>query len=162
MAAPQTILQNHEHSDLRYHGHAKPTIERILECAVALNWKDLTHAGEVTSIQVEYRPGPSQSLEHLKLWSSTKRGFWNLVCEYRVGAEMNRQKGTTFAGGNSSADLPWMLDAIMQHQDVFAPSPSKFLDGVIQVGCPGETELNAARKDMAEAMDRISSLPART
>jgi len=41
-------------------------------------------------------------------------------------------------------------------------SPSEFLDGLIQVGSPSETELIAAGKDMSDAMDRIGSLPAHT
>jgi hypothetical protein len=79
-----------------------------------------------------------------------------------MDADSAQERGTTFNVGHYSADLVWMLDAIMQHQDAFAPAPSECLDGLIQVGRPGETELSAARKDMSEAMDRICSVPAHT
>ena len=155
MAASQTIPHNHE-PDLTCQDQPKVAIEHLLECAVALNWKDFTRHGEATSVQVEYGTATNRSLECLKFWSSTKRGYWNLVCEHRAGSEIAHQNRTTFTSGNSSADLPWMLDAIMQHQNAFTPSPSEVSRGLIQVACPGQAELKAARKCMAEAMDRIS------
>src|SRR5437660_5456973 len=139
MAAPQTIPQNLERPDLKYGGRAKPTIERILECSVVLNWKDLTNPGDATSIQVEYRTGTSRALEHLKFWSSSTRGFWHLVCDYRTDFSSTQKSGTTFNVGHNSTDLVWMLNAIMQHQDAFVLLSSEFLNGLIQVRCPSET-----------------------
>ena len=162
MAAPPTIPLNHEPPELNYRGPATTTMERILECAVALNWKDLTNPGGATSIQVEYRNGISRSLEQLRFWSSTTRGFWHLVCDYRMDSSSTEEGGARFNAGHSSADLVWMLDAIMRHQDAFVLTSSEFLDGLVQVGRPSEAELTAAGKDMSEAMDRIGCLPAHT
>ena len=162
LTEPPTIPQNHKRPDLKYLGQAKITMDRILECAVVLNWKELTNPRGATSIQVEYRTGTSRSLELVKFWSSTTRGFWQFVCNYQLDSSSTQERGTTFGAGYGSTDLVWMMDAIMQHQDAFVLSPSEFLDGLIQVGSPSETELIAAGKDMSDAMDRIGSLPAHT
>src|SRR5256885_8095990 len=69
-------------SDVYHSGHQKITIDRMLECAVALNWNSLTRGDEDPAMQVEYRTGSSHALQYLKLWSSTKRGVWKLICEY--------------------------------------------------------------------------------
>jgi hypothetical protein len=124
MAAPRTTSLDLERSEVKSNGQETLTIERILACAVAVNW-----------------------------------GVWKLVCDYRMDPTSAQGSGTTFNTGHFSADLPWMLDAIMRHQADFAPSPSKFLDGLIQVGRPSESELTAALKDMSETMDRIGPLP---
>lgn len=142
------------------HSGQKQTIDRILQCAIALNWKSLA-ADEKTAMQVEYRTGPQHSLEYLKLWSSSARGFWNLVCEYWMVSSPAHQSGATFSGGNHSADLAWMLDAIMQHQGEFVAASTVFVDGLVQISSPTDTDIVAAQKDMTEALDRIGSLAAR-
>src|SRR3954471_15169871 len=118
------------------HTSENTTIDRILECAVALNWNALTQTDEVTALQVEYRVGPSHSLDYLKLWSSTTRGVWNLVCEYWMQSSSGRESGVTFSGREYSGDFTWMLDAIMQHQGAFLPGSSDFVEGLVQINRP--------------------------
>ena len=132
------------------------TLDRILECAVVLNWKDLTRAVEETSIQVEYRTAASHALNYVKFWSSTERGHWRLICEYWMQSSGARQCGVTFHDGVFSSDLAWMLDAIMQHQAAFPPLPSDFPDGLIQLSRPGQSFIGPAQKDMTRALDRIA------
>src|SRR5690242_4019010 len=95
-------------------------IERILESAVTLSWKDLATSFAPLAMQVEYRRRPDRALEHLKLWSSASRGHWNLVCEYWMHATPSHSQGITFTETYSSAGLTLMLDAIMQNQQSFA------------------------------------------
>ena len=133
------------------------TIDRILECAVALNWNALAHADEATALQVEYRIGPGKSLDYLKLWSSTTRGVWHLICEYWMQSSSTHESGTTFTGGKYSGDFTWMLDAIMQHQGAFRPGSANFMDGLVQVKRPTDADLASARADMNEALDRVGS-----
>ena len=137
------------------------TIDRILECAVALNWNALASTDEATALQVEYRIGPGRSLDYLKLWSSTTRGVWNLLCEYWMQSSSGHESGTTFTGGNHSGDFTWMLDAIMQHQRAFLPGSSDFVDGLVQVHRPTDADLASARADMNVALDRVGSRLAR-
>ena len=156
MASPQTLLRTHDGIDVNRSGHGNTTIDRILECAVALNWSGLTQADE-TAMQVEYRTGPSHSLEYLKLWSSTTRGIWNLVCEYWMQSSSGHESGVTFSGREYSGDFTWMLDAIMQHQRAFLPGSSDFVDGLVQINRPTDMDLVSAHADMTEALDRIGS-----
>ena len=53
-------------------------LNQILESTVALNWKDLTKKAEAF-ILVEYLIGVERSIDYLRVWSSTARGYWNLV-----------------------------------------------------------------------------------
>lgn len=135
----------------------KSTIDRILECAVALNWNALAGTNEATALQVEYRIGLSRSVDYLKLWSSTTRGIWNLVCEYWMKSSSGHESGTTFNGGKYSGDFTWMLDAIMQHQREFLSVPSDFVDGLVQVNCPTDADLVSARAEMNAALDRVGA-----
>jgi len=135
----------------------RTTIDRILECAVTVNWKDLIKAQGNASMRIEYRSGPKHSLEYLKLWSSSERGYWHLLAEYWMRSSVEHRSGTTFSRGNYSADLVRMLDAVMQHQEDFlTPSPD-FPDGLVQIETPSTSELSTARAEMIEAMDQIGS-----
>jgi hypothetical protein len=135
----------------------RTTIDRILECAVTVNWQDLTKTQDNSSMRMEYLTGPQNSLEYLKLWSCSERGYWNLLAEYWMQSTIEHRRGTTFSRGNYSADLVRMLDAVMRHQEDFlAPSPD-FPDGLVQIKKPSTTELSTARAEMIEAMDQIGS-----
>ena len=134
------------------------SIDRILECAVALNWNALAHTNGAIALQVEYRIGSGQFLDYLKLWSSTTRGVWHLVCEYWMQSSSTHESGTTFtAGGSNAGDFTWMLDAIMQHQAAFIHGSSDFMDGLVQINRPTDSDLASARTDMNEALGRVGS-----
>ena len=139
------------------HSPENTSIDRILECAVALNWSALAQTNETIALQVEYRIEPGRSLDYLKLWSSATRGVWNLVCEYWVQSSSGHESGTTFTRGNYSRDFTWMLDAIMQHQRAFLPGSRDFVDGLVQINRPTNADLASARADMNEALDRVGS-----
>src|SRR5579864_8695005 len=125
MAVSPTVPGIHHGGlNLKAVGQTRTTIDRIVECAVTLNWKDLTRSEEASSIQVEYRTGPQHALEYLKIWSSSQRGYWHLIAEYWMHSSAAHEMGATFSAGNQSADLALMLDAIMQHQEDFLP-PSR-------------------------------------
>jgi len=156
MAASHTLLRTQDGIDVK-RSSENTTIDRILECAVALNWSGLSQADETTAMQVEYRTGPSHALEYLKLWSSATRGVWNLRCEYWMQSSSGHESGATFTGRAYAGDFTWMLDAIMQHQGAFLPGSSDLVEGLVQINRPTDTDLVSAQADMAEAMDRIGS-----
>ena len=132
-------------------------MERILECAVVLNWEDLTTRFIPVAMQMEYRSGPDRSLEHLKLWSSASRGHWKLVCEYWVHATATHVQDLTFSDSYSSAGLARMLKAIMKNQQAFAVPQSNSADGLVHIAPPNETESIVARHLMIEVLERITS-----
>jgi hypothetical protein len=156
-ASPAQSYTNGGSGSHNHSGHEQTTIDRILQCAVALNWKSLT-ADETTAMQIEYRTGPRQSLECVKLWSSTSRGYWNLLCEYWMLSSSAHESGTTFTSGKPSAEFAWMMDAVMQHQREFTSTSNGFVDGLVQISPPTEADMASAQEDMTEALDRIGSL----
>ena len=157
MPVLQTLLRTDDRIDLNRAGRGNISIDRILECAIELNWNGLTQADETTAMQVEYRTGPSHSLEYLKIWSSTTRGYWNLVCEYWMQSGSGHESGATFSGREYSGDFTWMLDAIMQHQGAFRLGSTDFVEGLVQINRPTDTDLVSAQTDMTQALDRIGS-----
>jgi hypothetical protein len=114
-------------------------MDRILESAVVLSWKDLLHPSQKGLIQIEY--APLTRLEYLKIWQLTGKGQWSLVCEYWMqhGATESPAGGMMFSNDYHSAGLAEMLEVIMQHQDNFAPA-LKPGTGLIQVTLPTEQE----------------------
>lgn len=114
-------------------------IDRILESAVVLSWKDLVHPSQRGPIDIEYAPASDRP--YLKIWQLSGRGAWSLVCEYWMargptGASVGR---LTFSNGYHSAGLAEMLDVVMLHRDNFAPGLN-FGTGLIQVTPPTDQE----------------------
>ncbi len=144
----------------RYLQPIMPTrLDRILECAVVLSWKDLMPAGKAGLIHIEYRAGPERSLEDLKVWLSTARGHWNLVCDYWMHSDPSHGTGLNFSNGYYSGDLARMLDAIMQHQNRFATCSQPSSAGMIQIQSPAEEESAAARTCMSASFDEVGISP---
>ena len=160
MAATNASSGTREESNNR-RSHQSTTIDRILECAVALNWNALAKTNEAIALQVEYRIGSGGSLDYLKLWASTIGGAWKLVCEYWMQSSSEHESGTTFNGGKLPGDFTWMLDAIMQHRQAFLPGSRDFVNGLVQINRPTDADLASAQADMNDALDRVGSHLAR-
>jgi hypothetical protein len=113
----------------------KVQMDRILESAVVLSWRDLLHQSQGGPIHIEYAPGTR--LAYLKIWQLTGKGEWSLVCEYWMphGPTDSPGDGIKFSNHYHSASLAEMLEVIMQHQDNFAPSLNPGA-GLIQVTLP--------------------------
>ncbi len=131
----------------------KIELDRVLECAVILSWRDLMSASISGSIHIEYRTKPDGSLEYLSAWSSVKRGYWRLICEYWMDPHSSHGSGLRFANGYGSRSLARMLELIMQHQDTFSKSSQLRNHGLIQVHPPGEKERIAAGNCMRKAFE---------
>ena len=105
----------------------KVQIDRILQSAVVLSWKDLLHPSQRGVIHIEYAPGAS--LPYLKIWQLTGRGEWSLVCKYWMapGPSGTQVDGMTFSSGYHSTGLAEMLEVILQHRDHFKRQESRSL-----------------------------------
>ncbi|HLJ89282.1 MAG TPA: hypothetical protein VKZ53_20860 [Candidatus Angelobacter sp.] len=138
---------------------AKVQMDRILESAVVLSWKDLTHPSQRGLIHIEYSPGAH--LLYLKIWQLMGNGAWSLICEYWMphGSTDGPRDGMTFRNDYHSSRLAKMLEVIMQHQDNFAPS-LKPGAGLIQVTPPTKQESFASEASMRHVYDIFGlSLP---
>ncbi len=133
-------------------------IDRVLESAVVLSWKDLLQSSDQGVVHVEYATAPEPSLQYLKIWLSTRRGTWDLICEYWMSPGSSRVPavGLTFSNGYYSADLAQMLEHMMQHQDGFPNSLSgKSGVNLIQVQSPTEDDRLKAGSCINEAYQRL-------
>lgn len=133
-------------------------IARVLESAVVLSWKDLLHPSKEGLVHVEYGTAPELSLQYLKIWLSTTRGAWDLICEYWMSSGSSRvpAAGLTFSNGYHSADLALMLEQMMQHHDGFPNSLSgESAVNLIQVHSPTERDRVKAGACMTEAYHRL-------
>ena len=70
-------------------------IDAVLSDAIVLNWSDLMP--ELTSglIHIEYHVEPLGSVEYMKVWASTIRGSWSLICEHWMRWDDSHQVGST-------------------------------------------------------------------
>lgn len=131
----------------------KVQMDRILESAVVLSWRDLLHVSQRGLIHIDYAPGPS--LQYLKIWQLTAKGYWSLICEYwmRQGQGATPVARLTFSNDFHSEGLAQMLEVIMQHQGSFMTSFGRPGAGLIQVTPPTEQESLAASACMRDAYD---------
>jgi len=121
---------------------AKVQLDRMLESAVILSWKDLPPDLEPGLVHIEYAPGVA--LDYLKVWQLVAKGVWSLICEYwMVPQTAGALQRLTFSNGYNSEGLAQMLEEIMQNQDDFMPSEGPGA-GMIQVTRPSEERKQAA------------------
>ena len=137
--------------------HRRPILavpmDRILESAVVLSWKDLVHPSQGGPLHIEYVP--ETPFPYLKIRQLTGRREWILVCEYWISRGLTGVPvdELTFSNGYYSARLAEMLEVIMQHQDHFVDSRVRPRTGSIQVTPPTEQETLAAGACMRHAYE---------
>jgi hypothetical protein len=126
--------------------NARIRLDQILECAVILNWDDVAVPGPSTLIHVEYERSAQRPLARVKVWSSTIRGVWTLICEYRSHAHGETPPGVSFSKNFASHGLSTMLDAVIRNQSLCAAPPDNFRagSGLVQVTAPSPEQRTAA------------------
>lgn len=133
-------------------------IDHVLESAVVLSWKELLRGRRAGVVHVEYGVAPEPSLQYVKIWLSTRRASWDLMCEYWMCAGPSRipTAGLTFSNGYYSAALKRILEHMMRRQDG-VPNSLSGESGVnlILVEPPTRGEELRARDYMTEAYRRI-------
>lgn len=121
---------------------ARSSLDCAIENAVVLSWNELMPAGATGIVHVEYHTGPESLLEYLKVWASTERGYWNLVCEYWNCSLWSHIPGFSFGKSHHPGAFSRRLESVMQHEDEFAKLPQR--DGLIQIYPPTARERLAA------------------
>ena len=81
---------------------ANNSLERTLESAIIVSWKELMYGGQTGLIHIEYGFASTGTLEYLKVWSSITRGHWLLACECWMSANMSHRIGVRFENGYQS------------------------------------------------------------
>ena len=117
-------------------------LDRALEYAVIQSWDELMPDPSSGLIHVEYQTASDRSLDFLKVWSSTLRGYWNLVCEYWMRPLWSHGTGLRFEDDCHSETLARTLELLMGNADSFRNLPDQ--QGLIQVYPPTPEERNEA------------------
>ena len=136
----------------------KVEISDLLESAVMLSWNELLKSSPRGLVHVEYGTAPEPSLQYVKIWLSTPRGAWNLICEYWIssGFKSAPPAGLTFSNGFHSAALAEILDATMHARQGFMGSLSGDSSvSLIIVHSPTKDQLQKAHEYMTEAYQRF-------
>src|SRR5579863_3421871 len=119
--------------------------DEALADAVVLNWADLMPEPGSGLIHIEYHVEPLGAVEFVKVWASTIRGEWNLICEHWMPTNGSHGSVTRRA---ESAGLERMLQAVLQHREMFLVGTAPGSDRMIQVFPPTEPERVTAGKRM--------------
>lgn len=128
------------------------TLEQLLNSAVVLNWDAVTQSSSPGRVSVEYHIGADGTLEHLKLWSST-REYWSLICEY--SAHLSWSDGPRFCNGFHSRSLSRLLQSIIMNQRLCNPSHGPNTNGIFEVGPPMAEDVDAAKLRVSETFQPI-------
>jgi hypothetical protein len=121
--------------------------DEVLADAVVLSWNDLMPESSSGLIHIEYHVELLGPIEFLKVWASTIRAEWSLICNYWM-----RGVGRTRA----VSDLSVSTQSILQHQEMFLRGTAPGDDRVIQVFPPTDAERVAASKRMSILHKRLA------
>ena len=119
-----------------------------LECAVVTAWKELSRRNELEQVHVAYETSAEGRIDHLKIWSSIRRGEWDLVCDYWLLGALSHCGGMLFSKGFSSSTLELAIDKVMTHQED-SPRLLRTSYGLIQVQRPTTEGLRVAVESLA-------------
>jgi hypothetical protein len=132
-------------------------VDAMLTDAVVLSWNDLMPQPASGLIHIEYHVEPLGSVEYMKVWASTVRGYWKLVCEHWMRWDTTHRSGLRFNNGYQSDRLAKMLVAIMQHQEIFLVDAAPGKDRMIQVPPPTDADKSVANSMMEVFRERIAA-----
>jgi hypothetical protein len=135
----------------------KQSLERVLESAIVVSWRDLIRDGQDGLIHIEYGFTLAGTLDYLKVWSSKTRGHWLLACEYWMSASTFHGTGVGFDNGYESEGLAHILEFVMQHQNEFILPTNLGRQGLLQISTPTPEETTAADQLVHAAFDRLGS-----
>lgn len=121
-------------------------LDQILESVVIANWKDLIRGTNPGLVHVEYHVGNASQVENLRIWSSTARGYWNLVCHCSLGPDLSTT--LQFKDGYGASNLGALLQSILKHQGDFSLKCPADSDHMVQVGSPSGEVIAAAKSSL--------------
>jgi len=119
------------------------SLDHILESAVVINWSDLVRGAIPGLVHVEYHVGEGRLIDDVRIWSSTARGYWSLVCHCSI--DLNLSCTLHFRNGYQDGDFGNLLSAIMKRQGEFLHKRVANVSHLLQVGPPSVDVLASAK-----------------
>ena len=132
-------------------------LDRTLEYAVVQSWDQLVSDSSSGLIQIEYQTGADGSLDFFKIWASTVRGRWDLICEFWAKPLWSHDTGLRFGADYHSVDFAHTLELVMRREDAFSKLPDQ--QGLIQISPPTPEERTAAERWMEVAFNHEGAVP---
>jgi hypothetical protein len=132
-------------------------LEGRLKSAVVLGWDELMPDSTSGLIHVEYQAADEGSLDFLKIWASTIRGQWKLICEFWMRPLWSHSAGVRFGSEYHSVDFARTLELVLGPADAFSLAPN--LRGLVQVSPPTEEERDKAKQLTLSALEHHASMP---
>ena len=126
-------------------------LDHVLESAVVINWSDLVRGTIPGLIQVEYHVGEEQLVDNVRIWSSTARGYWSLVCHCSIDPDLSCT--LHFRNGYQVGNFGNLLLAVMKRQGEFAHKRVANANYLVQVGPPNVDLLAAAKTSIEKIGD---------
>jgi hypothetical protein len=124
---------------------SQPSLQQMLESIVVANWKDLMPEQDKGLVDVEFRLRPDRSLEYLRLWAASRRGFCDLICQYSMFWRWSTTEEVNFGIGYDSKSLADALGYVLQNQSSFA-NTSATVNEMVHVSAPTEEQKDSAGK----------------
>jgi len=132
-------------------------LDHTLECAAVQSWDQLMPSSTSGLIQIEYQTGSDGSLDFFKIWASSIRGHWDLVCEFWMRSLWSHPTGLRFGPRYHSAEFDRTLELLMGHEGEFLKLPHQ--QGLIQISPPTPEERTAAGRWMGVAFNHDHPVP---
>jgi hypothetical protein len=132
-------------------------LERILGYVVVHSWDDLMPGSTSGLIHIEYQTGRNGSLDFLKIWTSTTRGYWRLISELWIRPLWSHATGLWVDDDYRSVDFPHTLELVIGQEDAFSKLPDQH--GLIQIYPPTQEEREEAERWMRVAFNDHGSMP---
>ena len=121
-------------------------LDQVLESAVVINWNDLIRGSNPALIHLEYHIGEAGFIDNLRIWSSTARGYWSLVCQCLIDPDLSCT--VNFRNGYEARDLGKSLQTIMKRQAEFPYKSTVDTNHLVQVGQPTVDLIAAAKTNI--------------
>jgi hypothetical protein len=118
-------------------------LDHILESAVVISWSNLVRGAIPGLVQVEYHVGKERLIDDLRIWSSTSRGYWSLVCHCSIDPDLSCT--LHFRNGYLDGGFGNLLAAIMKRQGEFPHKQVANANYLVQVGPPSVDVLALAK-----------------
>ena len=118
-------------------------LDHILESAVVINWSDLVRGAIPGLVHLEYHVGEKRLIDDVRIWSSTARGYWSLVCHCSI--DPNLSCTLHFKNGYQVGNFGNLLSAIMKRQGEFPHEQVANANYLVQVGPPSVDVLASAK-----------------
>ena len=128
------------------------SLEQLLECAITASWQQLLPDKMPVLIHAEYHPGGDAPLEFVKIWCSSERGYWRLVCDYWPHHLSARPIGPTFSDGYQSDRLTKAFEMLSRDPDRFSRLGTDSRDGFLLLQDVTVEQCAGAQKMLSEQL----------